>query len=192
MTEYIMETGMCSLLVCVPPCLYSLYFHTMTTEGFEDSWSATQLLERGSTYFNPIEYRNLTVHTSRPALADDFYQDGVNLEDDETLKNIVVASSISVSVIFGVRFVEAVFMFKPSRAGVGATAAFSTALFAVNAVIFNHIVAQLYKDGGRVDVDRRLAVLMALLLAVGGPLIRVLAWAFSSIPEIKEKGSACK
>jgi len=184
--SYVMETALCSLLVCVLPFLYSFYMHATTTK---DSWTSTrQLHERGSTYFNPIEYRNLTVRAVQPSTFDSFFQDGIDLDDDTQLRDLVVVASIVFNLRYGMLFAQAVFMFKPSRVGAIVTATYAILLCTVGSVTYYHIMVENYVEGAQADKGS-LRGFYGCLEIVGGPLIGVLARSFSSI---EKKGSACR
>ena len=184
--SYMTETGLCSLIVCVLPVLYSFYTGATTTK---DSWVSTrQLHERGSTYLNPIEYRNLTVRAVRPSTFDSFFQDGIDVDDDKTLKDLLVVSSIVFNLSIVLRFVGAVFMFQPSKVGLAFTTTYAMLLSAVGSVIYYHIMVENYEDGAQANTLSQQAIL-ACLSVISCPLIRVIARSFSTK---EKKGNACK
>jgi len=86
------------------------------------------------------------------------------------------------------RFVEAVFMFQPSKVGLAFTTTYAMLLSAVGSVIYYHTMVENYADGAQADTFSQ-KVILACLSVIGSPLIRVIARSFST----KEKqGNECK
>ena len=58
LVSFVLETGAYSLLATCLPVLMSLTLFILSEKGYAQEH---MLLEHGSTYYNPVEYRNLTV-----------------------------------------------------------------------------------------------------------------------------------
>jgi hypothetical protein len=181
---FILETGFYSLLICILPFCYSFLEYKLKGGGGEHVASEI-LRDRGSVYGHPLEIRNLTVVAEDSSSSSAFYVEPFNLSDDPTAYYLSLFGCITVCMVFGCRFVDGIFMFRPSKAGIAASCSV-TALFWV--VCASALMGKISEDavhGEGTGASTGYLLVFVACIIIGTPLIRVCARAWTTDPAVK-------
>jgi hypothetical protein len=185
---YIMETAAYSLLVSIAPVLASVAVYVL---GDGRAMYRDMLLDYGSTFYAPEEYRNITTRAPGSE-ANLYFQDGVDLSHagNEAMKDSYALGAWMFQTWFLMHGLLGVFVFQPSRAGVAATALLTMLLFIPAGQLQVVMQARILKLGSSTtsdDTAKSAGLIIVLLQLFGIPLIKLTSWAFTD-----RKGGALK